>query len=76
MAVQLNIEYEQLVTLIDQLSDEQRKDLLTRLLTQQAHERPLTIEEKLQLLEAAKLRNPVNEEPSLSREDWYTDDGR
>ena len=76
MAVQLSIEYEQLVTLIDQLSDEQRKDLLTRLLTQQAHERPLTIEEKLQLLEAAKLRNPVNEEPSLSREDWYTDDGR
>lgn len=76
MAVQLNIEYDQLVTLIDQLSEEQRRKLLTRLILQEAQQRPLTIEEKFQLLDAAKLHLQVNEEPSPRREDWYGDDGR
>ena len=76
MAVQLNIEYDQLVALIEQLTDEQREALIARLLVQQAQERPLTVEEKIQLLDAAKIHLPVNEEPSLRREDWYDDNGR
>jgi Zn-dependent M16 (insulinase) family peptidase len=76
MALQLPIQYEQLVELVEQLSEEQQKDLIKRLLNLQAQQRPLTIEEKLKLLDAVKLHNAVNEEPSIRREDWYDDDGR
>jgi hypothetical protein len=75
MAVQLNIPYETLLTLIDQLPDEQKQDLLRHLL-KQAGDRELTIEEKLALYHASILHNAVNEEPSIRREDWYNDDGR
>jgi len=46
------------------------------MLTYRASQRPLTPEEKIQLLDMAKLDNPVNETPSIRREDWYGDDGR
>lgn len=73
MALHLPIRYEQLV---EQLSEDQQKDLIKRLLTRQAHQRPLTIEEKMRLLDAVKLDIGVNQEPSVRREDWYGDDGR
>lgn len=76
MALQLPIRYEQLVELVEQLSEEQQKDLIKRLLTRQAQQRPLTVEEKLKLLDAIKLNVAVNEEPSIRRVDWYDDDGR
>ena len=76
MALQLPIRYEQLVELVEQLSEEQQKDLIKRLLTRQAQQRPLTVEEKLKLLDAVKLNVPVNEEPSIRRVDWYGDEGR
>ena len=76
MAVQLHIPYETLIDLVKQLPEEQQQDLLTRLLTQRARQRALTVEEKIQLLDAAKLHNPVHEEPSVRRVDWYGDDGR
>lgn len=76
MAVQLTIDYDQLLELIDQLSEAQRKALIVRLLRQQAQEHTLTAEEKIQLLDAAKLHLAVNEQPSMRREDWYDDDGR
>lgn len=76
MALQLPIRYEQLVELVEQLSEEQQKDLIKRLLTRQAQQRPLTVEEKLKLLDAVKLDVPVNEGPSVRRVDWYGDDGR
>jgi hypothetical protein len=76
MALQLPIRYEQLVELVEQLSEDQQKDLVKRLLTRQAHQRPLTVEEKLKLLDAVKLDVAVNEEPSIRRADWYDDDGR
>jgi hypothetical protein len=76
MALQLSIQYEQLIELIDQLSEEQQKDLLKRLLIRQAQQRPLTVEEKLKLLDAVKLDVAINEEPSVRRVDWYDDDGR
>lgn len=76
MALQLPIQYEQLIELVEQLSEEQQQDLIRRLLTRSAHQRPLTVEEKLQLLDAVKLDVAVNEEPSIRRVDWYDDDGR
>lgn len=76
MALQLPIGYEQLVELIEQLSEEQQKDLIKRLLTRQAQQRSLTVAEKLKLLDAVKLNVVVNEEPSIRRVDWYADDGR
>lgn len=76
MALRLPIEYEQLLELVEQLSEEQQRDLTKRLLARQAQQRPLTIEEKLKLLHAVKLDVAINEEPSVRREDWYDDDGR
>jgi PIN domain nuclease of toxin-antitoxin system len=76
MALQLPIRYEQLVELVEQLSEEHQKDLMKRLLARQAQQRPLTVEEKRKLLDAVKLNVAVNEEPSNRRVDWYGDDGR
>ncbi len=75
MAIQLSIDYSELVELVEQLSEEQQKDLITQILTQRARHRSLTSEEKIQLLDAAKLHNPVNESPSIRRVDWYDDNG-
>ena len=69
MALQHPIRYEQLVELVEQLSEEQQKDLIKRLLTRQAQQRPLTVEEKLKLLDAVKLNVAINEEPSIRRVD-------
>jgi hypothetical protein len=65
MALQLPIQYEQLIELVEQLSEEQQKDLIKRLLTRSTQQHPLTIEEKLKLLDVAKLHVAVNEEPSV-----------
>lgn len=65
MALQLPIQYEQLIELVEQLSEEQQKDLIKRLLTRSTQQHPLTIEEKLKLLDVAKLDVAVNEEPSV-----------
>jgi hypothetical protein len=73
--VQLNLSYETLLDLIEQLPLEQRRDLLMRLL-QDAKNRSLSKEEKKALYHASILSVPVNEEPSIRREDWYGDDGR
>lgn len=73
MALQLPIQYEQLVDLVQQLSEEQQKDLIRRLLALQAQQRPLSVEEKLKLLDDVKLNVPINEEPSVRRVDWYDD---
>jgi hypothetical protein len=76
MVMQLKVNYEQIIELVDQLSEEQQKALIVRLLTDHAAQRPLTAEEKIQLLDAAKLSNPMRQNPSPRREDWYGDDGR
>jgi hypothetical protein len=75
MAVQLKIDYEQLVRLVKQLSDAQQNALIAELLNERA-QHPLNAEEKIQRLDAAKLHNAVNEEMSIRRVDWYGDDGR
>jgi hypothetical protein len=76
MVANLKLDYDQIVELVDQLDEQQQKALIIRMLTYRANQRPLTPEEKIQLLDMAKLDNPVNETPSIRREDWYDDDGR
>lgn len=75
-ALQVIIDFEQVVNLVNQLTYEQQRKIVAHVLTQQAKQRALTIDEKLQLLDAAKITRPVNEIPSIRREDWYSDDGR
>ncbi|NJR12674.1 hypothetical protein HC776_02000 [bacterium] len=75
MALQLNIDYQQVIALIDQMSSEQQQALIERLLTQR-EQKSLTAQEKIQLLDAVKLHNPIHAAPSVRREDWYGDDGR
>jgi hypothetical protein len=76
MAVNLQIEYDKLVELVDQLNEDQQRELVVHVLTQRSRQRVLTTEEKIQLLDAAKLTNAIREEPSIRRTDWYGDDGR
>jgi len=73
--VQLTISYETLVALIEQLSDEQRQDLMRRL-RERAGQQRLTADDRLQMLRAAQINQAVKEEPSPRRKDWYDDDGR
>ena len=75
MAVQLEIEYEKLIELVEQLPPDKQQELLARLL-EKAKTRQLSKEEKKALFHASILTVPVNEEPSVRREDWYGDDGR
>lgn len=69
-AVQLTISYETLVALIEQLSDEQRQDLMRRL-RERAGQQRLTADDRLRMLRAAQTNQAVKEEPSPRREDWY-----
>lgn len=63
MAVNLQISYETLVELVEQLQ-------------RVAQQRQLTKEERKALFEATISSIPMKEEPSIRREDWYDDDGR
>lgn len=73
MAVQLTIPYETLVELVEQLPEVEQDALLERLAQRKA--RQLSAEEKKRLFHEAIIHTPVNEEPSIRREDWYGDDG-
>ncbi len=75
MAVQLNIPYDILVELVDQLPEEQKLELIRRLQDRAKHQE-LTVGEKMKLLRAAQINAVVNQEPSPRREDWYDDEGR
>lgn len=75
MAVQLDLEFEQVVKLIDQLSSQQQQVLLQHL-SENATERTLTKDEKKALYHASIMSVPVSNAPSIRREDWYNDDGR
>ena len=76
MAVQLSIDYEQVVALVEQLSPEQQTDLLVRLI-EKSKTRRLTGQERKAVLEAMTLDlGAVLPGYSDRREDWYSDDGR
>ena len=72
MAVQLDIPYDTLIALVEQLPEEQKQDLLLRLL-EKTKTRPLSQEERVALFHTSILDMPVNEEPSIRREDWHDD---
>ena len=76
MTVQLGIDYEQVIQLVEQLSQAEQDDLISKLLLRRAEQRPLTVEEKLRLFDLAKIHAEVKQTPSPRREDWYDDDGR
>ena len=70
MAVQLSIPYETLIALIDQLPDDQQRDLLRRLLDK-ASARPLSVDERLALLDSLTIdAGAVLPGYSDRREDW------
>ncbi|MCZ7541727.1 MAG: hypothetical protein M5U29_17790 [Anaerolineae bacterium] len=75
MAVQLPISYETLVVLVEQLPEDQQRDLMRRL-RERTEQQRLTADEKLRMLRAAQIHEVVKEEPSPRREDWYDDDER
>lgn len=76
MALNLSIEYENLVELVEQLSEAQQQDLLMRLL-EKANARQLSKEEKRALLDSMALDlGEVSSDYSDRRADWYGDDGR
>lgn len=75
MTLSLPIQYEQLLELVDQLDEDQQKDLLSHLLARTVSP-PAGIQEKLSLLDALKLDAAISEAPSIRRADWYGDDGR
>ncbi len=76
MTVQLNIPYHTLVTLVEQLRDEQQHYLLQRLL-EKSKARHLSIDDRLKLLDSLVIDSAVViTDYSDRREDWYGDDGR
>ena len=59
-----------------QLSEREIEDRV-REIHAAAKERPLTPDEKIFLLDSAKITDVrLKNEPSVRREDWYGDDGR
>lgn len=75
MGVQLDIPYETLLKLIEQLPEAQKRDLL-RHLEKTVQQRELSADEWIALLRSIQIHKPILEEPSIRREDWYDDDGR
>ncbi len=76
MAVQLDIPYETLLVLVEQLPEEQQHDLLRRLLDK-ARTHSFSVDDRLALLEALTVDlGAVSSSYSDRREDWYGDDGR
>lgn len=76
MFAQMQVDYDQIIDLVEQLPEAQQNELIARVLAHRAETRPLTVEEKLALLDSVKLDVAIKEEPSIRREDWYGDDGR
>jgi hypothetical protein len=76
MAVPLRVEFDQLLEAAQLLPDEQQDALIARLLLRRAGQRELTPQEKAYLFDTGKIHLPVNQTPSVRREDWYDDDGR
>ncbi|MBL8155852.1 MAG: hypothetical protein JNM70_16840 [Anaerolineae bacterium] len=75
MTVQLRVEFETLLDLVDQLSDEQRQRLMRHI--QQSEDRAVTQAEWKTLFESTVLDlGPIAGDFSNRREDWYGDDGR
>lgn len=75
MTGNLNIPFETLVELVEQLPVEQQQILIERLQERIPHNGQ-SVAEKLRKLRSIQVDVKVNQEPSPRREDWYDDDGR
>jgi hypothetical protein len=75
MAVVLQLTYEDVIELVEQLPEAEIAALMARLLERKGGDLLLP-EVRKALYHASILRVPVNEAPSIRREDWYGDDGR
>ena len=73
MAVQLSIPFETLVSLVEQLPDDQQKTLIERVQTHKDATSP-SAEQKIARFESIMIDAEVIEIPSVRREDWYDDD--
>ena len=74
MAVQLSIPYETLIELVQQLPEEQRQNMLQRLLEQP---KTLSGNERRDIFYSLSLDlGTVQPAYTDQREDWYGDDGR
>ena len=74
--LRLNLDYEQIISLVEQLPHEEQQRLAVHILAHPATESEMSVAEKLQLLDSIKMNLRFKEEPSIRREDWYDDDGR
>ena len=59
-----------------QITKRRNNEMIARLLIRIANHRPLSSAEKIRLSDAVRLNVKVKTMPSVSREDWYSDDGR
>jgi hypothetical protein len=69
------IEYEQVVTLAEQLTPIEQQALIAHL-SELGKRRELRPEEWKALFESIIIDRPISGEISFRREDWYSDDGR
>jgi hypothetical protein len=76
MSVQLQVDFEQLVAMVQQLSEEEQQRLIARVLAGNSAPDRYAVSEKMKMLHAAQLHREVTVEPSIRRDDWYGDDGR
>lgn len=67
---------QELTQLEGQLVESGDNEQIARLLIQISEHRLLTAQEKIFLLQTAKLDIPIDNPPSMRREDWYGEDGR
>lgn len=72
MAVQLSIPFETLVSLVEQLPDDQKLTLIERVQTH-TDASTLSAAEKMTRLKSIQYDVTVIQEPSIRREDWYDD---
>lgn len=75
MSVYIPISYEMLLDLVEQLPKSQQTALIHHL-QKTVQSSSLTKEEKKALLKSSIRNIPLNQEPSIRREDWYDDEGR
>ncbi len=72
MTIQLNISYEELVELVDQMPEQEQQKLMLRL-QERTQSREQMVAEKIARLRSVQVPAKVNQEPSVRREDWYGD---
>jgi hypothetical protein len=71
----MDVDYESVLALVDQLSPTEQTQLTAHLL-EMAQKRTLSTAEKMRLLRSVQVKPVIIKEPSMRREDWYGEDGK